>query len=125
MSNTNKNPYSVTRLLNFVSRLTFHSEFADLEDDDGAPSECHAIRNLNGLLRRRRDERDATYDPIDDPDLVQVRVKDLAIVLGRYRELSHLEDRLGLAVGPPCTRSQWNKRTGEFEDMGSPDDYGD
>jgi hypothetical protein len=118
-------PYSVKRLLRMIAGWTFHSDYDGLEEDTGEPSLMRASRQINETLHARRESRSAAYDPIGDREQALFHVNDVAIIIARWQELEHLEAQLMLAVGPACTTQQWNRKTGQFEDFGPADTYGD
>ena len=118
-------PYSLKRLLRMIDGWTFHSDYDDLEENNGELSLSRAHHQINQALRTRRDSGPALYDPIGDEKQALFHVNDVAIIIARLRELEHLEHQLILAIGPACHEQRFNKKTGKFEDIGPADTYGD
>ena len=119
----NWQPFSIKRLLRMVSGLVFVNEAHELGGaDDGEPIIARAERRLDDMLAARRETQPAGYDPIDDDDSL---ISDIAVIMIRYKELVRLEEKLILALGPPCTVHRWNKKAGKMENKGLADDYGD
>jgi hypothetical protein len=120
-------PYRVNRLINMVLRWSFDGDRLEQLDDSktGEPFVFRALRRVKDVLKKRREDRPADYDPIFDDELAEFHINDIAILTARLNELLRLEERLIQAIGPPSRASHFNKRTGKFEDFGPADDYGE
>jgi hypothetical protein len=118
-------PYSVSRLLRMISRWTFHSDYTDIEVDEGGLALGWAGERIKRILEARREGRPSRYDPIFDDEQALFRIDDVAIIWARWRELEHLEERLICAIGPACNTTRYNRKTRKLDDAGPADDYGD
>jgi hypothetical protein len=121
-----KLPYSLNRLLNWLSRADFSSVTDNIGDeDDGEPSEYAAIRRLKEALQIPSYEP-AAYRPLFfRKKWVAVRQGDLAVVLAMLLEHERWHEELISATGPQCIKMEFNEKTGKLEDGGLADDYGE
>jgi hypothetical protein len=119
-----KQPYSRTRFQRYLDTKNDHSDYEQLEENNGEPSLARAHRRIKQALRARRDRRSSGYDPIFDTERIEFHVNDVALLQARL-ELAHWLERFDLALGPPVSEQRFNRKTGKFEDMGNPDDFGD